>query len=79
MDGVIVKAVKEAIRSDSDYWGLKLPNETRDGQKMSVKKAYYGNFAASYRENGCEYSDFITMKSAATTLKNEGIRGLCFY
>lgn len=79
MDKPIVAAVKKAVAEDSNYWGIKLPAELVGDQKMSLKTAYYGNFAASYREDRCEYSDFITMKAAANTLKNEGIRGLCFY
>lgn len=67
----IVAAVKEAIETGlGDYWMLNLPDE--------MKNAYYAGFRERSREEKDEHRDFIVMKAAARTLKEKGVRGLCF-
>lgn len=66
----IVAAVKAAIAADSDYWMLRLDEKEQD--------AYFGNYAADYRENGSEIEEFRMMRVANTVLREKGIRGLCY-
>ncbi len=67
----IVAAVKQAVEEDHDFWMLNLPEVMKD--------AYYGNSFALRREHKDEFYEYITMKAAARALREDGIRGLCFY
>lgn len=70
MNKPIVDAVKKAVKEGSDYWALNLPEDYKD--------AYYGNYAASRREEGNEISDLTVMRAAERVLRTQGIRGLYF-
>jgi hypothetical protein len=68
----IVAAVKEAVKEGlGDYWSLHLPEAQKD--------AYYKGFAECRRENRDESRDYLIVQAAHRTLRNQGIRGLCFY
>ena len=68
----IARAVKEAIETGcGDYWMLNLPEAQKD--------AYYKGFAERHREHRDESRDYLIVQAAHRTIRNQGIRGLCFY
>lgn len=67
----IVAAVKQAVEEGHDFWMLNLPE--------AQKAAYYGGTMNLRRENKDEFYDFILMKAAGRVLREQGVRGLCFY